>query len=59
MKFRDTSKFILFVMWANTNRATANSITIGTAAADDTGQLPFTDTNAPGYKPRSHHFLWP
>jgi hypothetical protein len=38
---------LTYTAWANTNLVTTNWIVIGTATANSSGQLQFTDTNAP------------
>jgi hypothetical protein len=50
---------LTYSVWANTNLAFTNWTLIGAAAADNTGNFQFTDSNASFYKQRFYRCSWP
>ena len=50
---------LTYTVWANTNVTTPNWLNIGTATANGSGVLQFTDLNATNYPMRFYRFSWP
>ncbi len=48
-----------YTVWANTNLATSNWVSIGAANATGTGALQFVDPDATNYTQRFYRFSWP
>ena len=50
---------LFYTVQANTNLATTNWISIGTVVSDGSGNLQYTDGNAPSFQQRFYRFSYP
>lgn len=50
---------MVYTLWANPNLKTTNWLNIGTATANGSGLLQFTDQNATNFPMRFYRFSWP